>query len=63
MFFHNLTVQSLEHDAIKVPIGFIETSFIDFLCPMNFIGLERGFKFHNNKFPSSLPVNICFLYF
>ena len=53
--------ESLEHDAIKFPNGFTDTSFIEFLWPINFIGLALGFKLNNKIFPSSHPVIICFL--
>ena len=61
LFFQSLIVESLEHDAIKLPNGFIDTSFIEFLWPINLIGLALGFKLKINIFPSSLPVIICFL--
>ena len=54
--FQILTVQSLE-----LPKGFIATSFILSLCPINLNGLVFGAKFQTNIFPSSLPVNACFL--
>lgn len=61
LFFHNLMEESFEHEAIKFPTGFIDTSFIEFLWPINFIGLFLGFKLNIKIFPSSLPVIICFL--
>ena len=61
LFFQSLIVESLEHDAIKLPEGFIDISFIEFWWPLNLIGLALGFKLNNNIFPSSLPVIICFL--
>ena len=61
LFFQSLIVESLEHEDIKVPIGFIDTSLIELLCPINLIGLALGFKLKTKIFPSSLPVIICFL--
>ena len=61
LFFQSLIVESLEHEAIKVPIGFIATSLIELLCPINLIGLALGFKLKTKIFPSSLPVITCFL--
>ena len=61
LFLHNLIDESLEHDTIKLPIGFIDTSFIELLCPINLIGLALGFKLNINIFPSSLPVITWFL--
>jgi hypothetical protein len=61
LFFQSLTVESLEHDAIILPMGFMDTSLTEFLWPINFIGLNLGFKLNIKTFPSSLPVIICFL--
>lgn len=61
LFFQSLIYESLEHEAIKLPTGFIDTSFIEPLCPINLIGLVLGFKLNTKIFPSSLPVIICFL--
>lgn len=61
LFLHNLIDESLEHDTIKLPNGFIDTSFIELLCPINLIGLALGFKLNINIFPSSLPVITWFL--
>ena len=61
LFFQSLIVESLEQETIKLPKGFIDTSFIGLLWPINLIGLDLGFKLNTNIFPSSLPVIICFL--
>lgn len=61
LFFQSLIVESLEHDTIKLPKGFIDTSFIEPLWPINLIGLALGFKLNIKTFPSSLPVIICLL--
>ena len=52
---------SFEHDAIKFPIEFIDTSFIEFFFLINFNGRFLGFKLNIKIFPSSLPVITCFL--
>ena len=61
-FFQSLIVESLEHDAIKSPVGLIETSFIELVWPINLIDLVKGFKLKVNKFPLTLPVIIWLLY-
>lgn len=61
LFFQSLMDVSFEHDAIKFPIEFIDTSFIEFLWPINFNGRFLGFKLNIKIFPSSLPVITCFL--
>jgi len=58
LFFQSFIVVSSEQDAIKCPKGFIVTSFMEFLCEINLIGLELGFNLNRITLPSSLPVTI-----
>lgn len=61
VFFHNLTVESLDADAIKVPEGCTAISLTANLWPKNLKGRSWALKFQTVTVPSRLPEITCFL--